>query len=43
MKTTFKIDDTLMEQLERDLPTFKSGSVVDVADRDALYDAMERR
>ena len=29
---------------QRDLPSFKSGgALVDIADREALYDAMERR
>jgi hypothetical protein len=75
MKTTFNIDDTVMEQLKREaarqgrtmsylvesalrlllrshrrqdklvpLPTFHSGgALVDVADRDGLYRAMEGR
>ncbi len=75
MKTTLKIDDTVMRQLKREatrqgrtmselvetalrllfrsqkspqdlppLPTFHSGgALVDIADRDALYNAMEGR
>ena len=75
MKTTLKIDDTVMAELKREaarqgrtmsdlvetalrlmfrsqrkrgsipvLPTFRSGgTLVDIADRDALYHAMEGR
>jgi hypothetical protein len=75
MKTTLKIDDTVMAELKREaarqgrtmsdlvetalrlmlgsqrkraaipqLPTFRSGgALVDIADRDALYHAMEGR
>lgn len=62
MKTTFVIDDKVLERLWReaalrlflerrepppplpDLPSFASGgAVVDVADREALYQAMEGR
>lgn len=53
MKTTLDIDDTVMRELEHKaarqgrcelppLPTFHGGGfLVDIADRDALYRAME--
>jgi hypothetical protein len=50
VRTTVNIDDNVMmsEQQPRaeiePLPTFESGGVlVDISDRDALYQAMERR
>jgi hypothetical protein len=45
MKTTLNIDDAVMAELKLPaLPSFHSGgALVDIADRDALYQAMEGR
>ena len=46
MKTTMVLDDTVVARLKQKspLPAFDGGGcVADVADRDALYQAMEGR